>query len=166
MKSTEQNPQPQTAPQPAPENPTAPQPVQYVVTQESLDGIGGWLLFFMVVFALTGLGYITTFFAVLEEGVDNTNNLLAMVFSPIIAIPAIAAVVLMALRKKIGVYASFLTLAASAIYAVLNVIVASNDADNPSLAVTVSSVITILVVFGLLGLYFFASKRVKQTLTK
>lgn len=68
-------PEQQPTPAPAPEAPAAQpqfapqqQQVQYIVSERSLEGVGGWLIFWIIVFILGGIGYIMVFFTGIEAG--------------------------------------------------------------------------------------------------
>src|SRR5680860_534399 len=72
---------PQTPPAPAPQpwgeqQPAKPAQVQYVVAKQSLEGLGGCLIFWMVFFALLGLTYIGVFFSALGAGISTSQEML------------------------------------------------------------------------------------------
>lgn len=148
----------------------APQPqVQYIVTEQSLEGLGGWLIFWMVVFAIAGLGYIVAFFAIFETA-DYANvatTVTNAIFFPLLAVGYITSVVLMALRKKLARLVSIITLGVAGVASSVTVIVQSSTSYfAPSIAATVGLVLTALVGSGLIILYFVLSKRVQKTLTR
>ncbi len=153
----QQQPQPQFVPQ---------QQVQYVVSQQSLEGVGGWLVFWLIVFILMGIGYIMAFFTGLENGGDEASDILLMIFSPLIAIGAIGSAVTIALRKKLAIWMSVATLGIAGLYNILSIIIAAVDNRYSSIAITVGGILVSIVFSGAIILYFFASKRVKQTLTR
>lgn len=131
-------------------------PVQYVVQAQSVKGVGGWLLFFAIIAGLAALGYIGIFFASFAE-----NKIVDTMFAPILFGLALASVTFIALEKKLAkiLYPTFW--AVSVIYSITTSIVAGTE------AVTVASAaVTGFVIAGLVGLYFFKSKRVKETLIK
>lgn len=146
--------QPQMQPQMQPQ-------VQYIVNQKDLNGLGGWLMFYLILFVLFGLAYITAFFSAISAMTTPTMVVTA-IFSPLIAVGSIASVVLIAMRKKLAVLVGAATFGVSGLYAAVNVIVSAKS-ETP-IAVTVGGTLTSLVIFGLFALYFFVSKRVKQTL--
>lgn len=166
-----ENKAPAGAPTPAPQQPWGEQPpakpsqVQYVVEKKSLEGLGGWLAFWMVIFALAGLGYIGVFFSTLSTGISSPETTLLAIFSPILAIAFIASVALIAMRKKLGKWLSIISLGVAGLYTILNTImVPSNDSAENTVAMTIGSVVVSLVFTGLFILYFLVSKRVKATL--
>lgn len=164
----------------APVDPNAPAPQaqqpqviqQYVVTQQSLQGLGGWLVFFLVVFALLGIGYIMMFTQNIS-GLDDTgaSRIVSLIFSPIIAIGSVAAAALIALQRKLAIVVSLSVLGVSALYSIISIIVAfvssssySSYDSSATAPVMVGSILATLIFHGLLALYFVVSKRVKQTL--
>jgi hypothetical protein len=156
---------------PAPQQPWGEQPpakpsqVQYVVEKKSLEGLGGWLAFWMVVFAVAGLGYIGVFFSTLSLGINNPETTLLAIFSPIVAVCFIASVVTIAMRKKLGKWLSIISLGVVGVYNILNIlIVPSQDVNDNTVAMKIGSAVTSLVFTGLFILYFIVSKRVKATL--
>ena len=153
----------------APQQPGVPyQPpvqVQYVVSQQSLEGLGGWLMFWVVVFSLSGIGYITTFFNSIQYG-GTAAATLALIFTPILAGLYIGSVVLIALRKKLGKWLSIGTLAISALYITIGIIVAVSEASRVEIAAVVGSILVNIVLHGLFALYFIVSKRVNLTLVR
>lgn len=146
--------------------PQQPQQVQYVVSQQSLEGVGGWLIFWIIVFILMGIGYIMAFFTGIEAGGSKATDILLMIFSPLLAIGAIGSATTIALRRKIGVWISVGTLGLAGLYTILSTVIAASQSKYTSMAITVGGVLASIVFSGAMILYFFASKRVKQTLTK
>ena len=141
-------------------------PVQYVVMAESLKGVKGWLLFLTIMFGFAGLGYTGTFFSSMTD-LSSATSVVGLIFAPILAILAIATVVFVAMEKKLGKWLAVGTLGVSALYSVINVVataVAGTSGEETPLVV--GSIMTILIAQGLLALYFFVSKRVKETLIK
>lgn len=140
-------------------------PVQYVVMAESLKGLKGWLLFFVICFALSGLGYITAFFTAMVD-LSASGAILNLIFTPFLAAAAITTTVFIAMQKKLGKWLAIGTLGLFALYGVINSIVsfASGLSTADSAPLLISGILTGLVLEGLLMLYFFTSKRVKETL--
>lgn len=140
-------------------------PVQYVVMAPSLKGVKGWLLFFTICFALSGIGYISLFFASMTD-LSSPSAILSLVFSPFLAAGSLATTVLIAMQKKLGKWLAVGTLGLYALSGVINSIIAfssgtSSESTAPAL---LSAIIIGLVMEGLFMLYFFVSKRVKETL--
>ena len=146
---------PQLAAAPAPDtNSFQEQPkVQYVVMQKSLEGLGGWLAFFLVAFSISSLVYIGSTFS--PVGVHTFT-------SPLLALGYITSVVLIALRKRNALWVIYGTLLISLIANAVNLVV--NAGEN--IGETVGPILTATIFHGLVALYFFVSKRVKATLTK
>lgn len=184
MQDTQQPepPAPETsAPAPAPETPTpppvAPAPVaapqaptvvqQYVVTERSLDGLGGWLIFFMIFFGIVGLGSIMVFALTLanEDASSAASRIVTLIFSPLSVISYLGATVLIALKKKLAVLVSASAIGISALYGAVNGIVGIvNGSTGDSTVVAVAGILVGVLLYSLVALYFFVSKRVKQTL--
>ena len=136
--------------------------VQYVMQAESLKGVKGWLMFFVVVFALMGIGFISTFFDAFASSGDSTaESVVNIIFGIPLAAGALASVVLISMQKKLGKLVAMGTLAVAALYGLIDVFV--NESEDET-AVKIGSAITGLVLYGLLILYFVVSKRVKETL--
>ncbi|OYX43292.1 hypothetical protein B7Y94_01945 [Candidatus Saccharibacteria bacterium 32-49-12] len=135
-------------------------PVQYVVAADSLKGVKGWLLLFVVSFALIGLTFIPVFFAAF------TNfSLLNLTLAPVIAILSTLSAVFISIQKRTGKWLAIGTLVALALYTVISrVIVFMESQVRDHAATLVSSIVVSLVIYGLLVLYFLFSKRVKETL--
>ena len=153
--------------QPWPEQTPTPAKIQYVVMQRSLNGIGGWLIFWMVIFSLNGLGFIARFFTQLTTGATTASEIVTTIFAPFIAISCIASVIVIALRKMYGKLASIASIGVMALYSVINsVITASEGASSAGVGAAVSGIIATIVFSGLMILYFVSSKRIKQTLVE
>ena len=163
------------APQPAMPPYVAPvtsQPiVQYVniVNQKSVDGLGGWLMFWLVAFALYGLGYMTFFFGVLAtpDVFKESFGVVSVIFLPIMAVAFIGSAVLIAMRKKLAVLTSAAAFGTGALYWSTMMVISALKSDTPTaqkVPLIIGIVLTILVANGLYALYFFVSKRVKATL--
>ncbi|MFZ1458256.1 MAG: hypothetical protein WAT17_00030 [Candidatus Saccharimonadales bacterium] len=150
-------PQPQFEPQVAPQ---AGQPVQYVVTQKSLHGVGGWLLFWVIVFVLAGLGMIGQTFGASDQ--STTRTVLDVIFSPILAVGYIGSAVLIIMQKKLGKIASVATLGLSMLNGIISTVMNSTE-DTGKL---ITNILVGVILTGLLTLYFFQSRRVKETLIK
>ena len=91
---------------------------------------------------------------------------LALIFTPILAGLYIGSVVLIALRKKLGKWLSIGTLAISALYITIGIIVAVSEAARVEIAAVVGSILVNIVLHGLFALYFIVSKRVQLTLVR
>lgn len=163
------------APQQVPIAPQAPAPVvqqavpqqpgqsvQYIVAQKSLQGVGGWLVGWIIWLALNAFSAIWVFFGLLESGTDGTAGTLSLVFAPIIAVLSIAAIVTITQQKLLGKQASLAFIGTNGLYALLLVIAGDLDSS----AAIAGSIAGIGLVCGLQALYFFQSERVKQTLIK
>ena len=144
-----------------------PKNVQYIVTEQSLNGLGGWLIFWLVIFGLAGLGEISGFASTLV-GADNPLKVVNLIFMPVLAIVNIASAVLIALQKEIGRKVAIGTLGLNALWSTITIIVSATSAgvDSQGMPGVVTGVIAAWVFAGLLSLYFFVSKRVKATLVK
>lgn len=140
-------------------------PVQYVVMAESLKGLKGWLLFFTIVFALSGIGYISVFFNSMLS-LEQATSIVSLIFAPILAGAAITTTVFLAMQKKLGKWLAIGTLGAFALYSVINSLVsfAAGTSSETQAPMLISTILANLVFEGLLMLYFFVSKRVKETL--
>lgn len=129
--------------------------IQYVVAQKSLEGIGGWLAFFLVIFALNSIGFFMSIFNG-QEGIHIFTD-------PILALAFLACVVLIALRKKVALWAIYGTIVLAFI---VNAITQMTNPLNTETATIAGTIIGMLIGYGLIGLYFFSSKRIKATLTQ
>lgn len=152
---------------------------QYVVTEQSLKGLGGWLVFWIVVFSLASVGYLMAFAGLLvgsDYGSDSVTGarVLGLIFTPLLFLAYLAASVLIIMQKKMGRLAALVTLGISALYTVLGIIVGYassvsassyySSASEKALPVVVASIFATLIMHGLIGLYFVVSKRAKETL--
>lgn len=148
-------------------------PVQYIVHSASLKGLRGWLLFFMICFAIGGLIYIGQFFNALNE-LNTPGGVLDVIATPLMAILSLGTVVLISLQRAVGRWSAITTYAAGALYMTVANIVSMATAGNhtptnvfdtqPSAAQSVASIVVGWVFAGLLSLYFMTSRRVKETL--
>ncbi len=151
-------------------------PVQYVVMAESLKGIKGWLLFFTIVFAIYGIVFITFFFGAMNNSAmdssamnnaTQSNSVVALIFTPLLAAASITTTVFLAMEKKLAKWLAVGTLGLVALYNIINAIVnftaGVSEASAPSL---ISGIVITMIFSGLLMLYFFVSRRVKETLVR
>ena len=164
--------QPQMAPQPMPgQYPQPQQPMQYVMMQQSLKGVGGWLMFFIVWFGIVALSDIAMFFVAMMN-LSLPSNVVSMIFTPILAGGYIASLVLLSMEKRIAKILSWITIGVSAVYSIVNMIVlfAAGGVDSTGERVTVFTLLSFITlsvaVHSLMALYFVLSKRVKETLVK
>lgn len=169
-------------------------PAQPATTSSShLNGIAGWLAFFMVVLIIGALLFLGVFFNtlikinkprflpsdllfpfadnVLPISDDESSYMVSAVMAPVVAALAIAAVVAISQRKRLGKYLAITTYISYFIHQVLYVVfsVVSKSYYVKPIDITisiVSFVIIIATIAGLLCLYFFTSRRVKETLTE
>lgn len=163
----EQNNQPNQPTQPSYEPPVAPTPdqkVQYVITQNSLNGLNGWLLVYIIFFAFMGIGSIGLFFESMNGAIGNANTIVQLVFNPLLAAAFLGALVLIIMRKKAGIIASYAAFATLALYTAATTLTAPDN--NETLPIQISGVVTAIIIYGLLALYFKQSRRVKETLTR
>lgn len=160
------------------------QPVQYIVMQQSLKGVSGWLIFFLICFGIAAIGYIWLFFASMIA-LSSAPAIVALIFSPLLAGGYIASIVLISMQKKLGQLLTWITLGVSAVYSVISNIVSyvtiSNITSNlsdyysygraatvveKSLPLLIAGIIVSLLIHSLIALYFVLSKRVKETLVE
>lgn len=160
--NNQQNPVPVAPPDPQ-VAPTEGQKVQYVIVQNSLNGLGGWLLFFLVMFALTSIGYVGFFFQTLTNGIKTASDGITTLFAPFLAVGFLIVVVLLAMRKKLAVKVIYASLATAAAYSVITQIVSPSQ---EGVAMMISGIVVSIIMFGLMALYFRQSRRVKETLVK
>ncbi len=169
-------------------------PAQPATTSSShLNGIAGWLAFFMVVLIVGALLFLGVFFNtlikinkprflpsdllfpfadnVLPISDDESSYMVSAIMAPVVAALAIAAVVAISQRKKLGKYLAITTYISYFVHHMLYVVfsVAGKSYYVKPIAITisiVSFVIIIATIAGLLCLYFFTSRRVKETLVE
>ena len=169
-------------------------PAQPATTNSShLNGIAGWLAFFMVVLIVGALLFLGVFFNtlikinkprflpsdllfpfadnVLPISDDASSYIVSAIMAPVVAALAIAAVVAISQRKKLGKYLAITTYISYFVHQMLYVVfsVAGKSYYVKPIAITisiVSFVIIIATIAGLLCLYFFTSRRVKETLVE
>ena len=141
-------------------------PVQYVLMAESLKGVKGWLLFFLVCFALVGLGAVSTFFTSLDATGSSATKVVSLIFTPLIAVATIGTAVLISVQKRLGKIAAIGTIGLIALYGLVSQIVGyvTVEGRDDSIAQLVGAIVGNLIFSGLIALYFFVSKRVKETL--
>lgn len=188
-----------TMPQPVPPVPPA------VPALGEFRGLKGWLVFFMVVFGLNGLGFLGLFvmcLSALIQGDGTAATVVGAVMTPVVGVVMLLAAVNIAMRKRLGKTMSQAALVATSV-AVVAIGVTSlvstlsrntceysprrysggyyysgyidTDYDcygmtsSEKAAATVEEVGTIiiqLVIYGLVGLYFQKSRRVRETLVE
>lgn len=134
-------------------------PVQYVIAQQSLKGLRGWLLFFTIVSGLAALTYVGMLVSAFSA--FSAERVADVIFLPILLAAAIGSVVLVALEKQIAKYVFIGFYGAAFLYGIIN---------SAIIGVEVAPLITSILVGGLwvlfVTLYFLTSKRVKETLIK
>jgi len=139
-------------------------PVQYVVMAESLKGVKGWLMFFVVCFVIGSLVNTAVFFQAIMN-LSQPENVISLIFSPILVVLAICAVVFITIQKRLGKWLAVATIATAGLGNVANAVViyasGRSEVDAPAF---ITGIVTMLIVEGLVILYFFASRRVKETL--
>lgn len=169
-------------------------PAQLATTSSShLNGIAGWLAFFMVVLIIGALLFLGVFFNtlikinkprflpsdllfpfadnVLPIRDDESSCMVSAIMAPVVAALAIAAVVAISQRKRLGKYLAITTYISYFIHQVLYVVFSEMSKSYYVKPITitiriVSFVIIIATIAGLLCLYFFTSRRVKETLVE
>mgnify|MGYP000888806858 CR=1 FL=1 len=169
-------------------------PAQPATTSSShLNGIAGWLAFFMVVLIIGALLFLGVFFNtlikinkprflpsdllfpfadnVLPISDDESSYMVSAVMTPVVATLAIAAVVAISQRKRLGkqltiaAYISYFAHQVLCVYVTFSAVDHSYHAESIAITISiVSFVIIIATIAGLLCLYFFTSRRVKETL--
>ena len=170
-------------------------PAQPTATSSShLNGIAGWLAFFMFVLIIGALLFLGVFFntlikinkpqflpsdlpfpfaeSVLPIRDSRLPYMVSAIMAPVVAVLAIAAVVAISQRKRLGkqlAIAAYISYFVHQVLCVYLLFSESYDARRPTPVITisiVSFVIIIATIAGLLCLYFFTSRRVKETLTE
>ena len=140
-------------------------PVHYVVMAESLKGVKGWLLFFVICFGLAGLSYTASFFASMTD-LGSATNIIMLIFSPILAALSIASAITISMEKVIGKWLAVSTYGVAALFGVISAIVSFAVIGNGSVPALISGIFVMLIADALIATYFFASRRVKETLIK
>lgn len=134
-------------------------PVQYVVAQQSLKGLRGWLLFFTIVSGLAALGYIGMLVNTFAN--FSADKVADAIFIPLLVVAAVASVVLVALEKQVAKYVFIGFYVMVYLYNTVTNILGGTEA---------ATLITNILIGGLwvlfVSLYFMQSKRVKETLVK
>ena len=98
--------------------------------------------------------------------------MVSAIMAPVVAVLAIAAVVAISQRKRLGkqlAIAAYISYFVHQVLCVYLLFSESYDARRPTPVITISIVgfvIIIATIAGLLCLYFFTSRRVKETLTE
>lgn len=134
-------------------------PVQYVVAQQSLKGLRGWLLFFTVISGFMALYYVSAVVTTFAH--FTTDKLSDAIFTPLLLAGAIAAVVLTALEKRMAKYAFIIFYIVAYIYQVINLAMHSRSGEMLMTSVLTGGIWVLFII-----LYFVSSKRVKETLVK
>lgn len=194
-KKPTQAPAEQPAPQPsaatAPPAAQAPN-IQYIIQEKSLVGIGGWLIFWLIIFGLNAIGALWMFIGGLIGAVESNATgaglaviIETMIFGLLMAAASTLAVVFIARAKKLGTLFAYISLGTSALYTTAICITAMvtprqeceysfrygrecTETGQPA-GVIIGLVGAIFVAWlgaFLIGLYFKMSKRVQQTLVK
>lgn len=172
---------------------TAPQPtVQYIVQEKSLSGVGGWLIFWLIVlgiYAVYGVIFTFVWIAALAEGSADPSLIVATIFTPLIAASFITTIVLISMQKKLGKIMAWVSFGIVALFATVFSIVLmfreyctsawdsgyyySYSAPQTCEHMPIGGIIMMIgiilmawVAAGLVSLYFLKSKRVALTLTK
>ena len=139
-------------------------PVQYVVMAESLKGVKGWLMFFVVCFVIGSLVNTAVFFRAIMN-LSQPENVISLIFSPILVVLAICTVVFIAMQKRLGKWLAVIAVDTAGLGSTANAIVmhasGRSGEDTPTI---IGAIIAMLIMDGLVILYFFASRRVKETL--
>lgn len=135
-------------------------PVQYVVSQQSLKGMRGWLLFFVLVSGLAAIAYVGLMVDTYASfSSDKTAD---AIFLPILIASSLATVILTAMSKKIAKFAFMAFYAVAYVYQIISVALG----DKVDGAELVSSILIGGIWLLFIVLYFLNSKRVKETLVK
>lgn len=136
-------------------------PVNYIVQAQSLKGIRGWLLFFMICTGLGALGLGGQLPWVFEHG-----GVISQIFVPLLLVGSIAAVVTCAMELRIGKWVFIGLSIAWLAYNVTQTIDTANSLSYYSGSAATGTIILSAIFTGFLVLYFLTSKRVKETLVK
>lgn len=134
-------------------------PVQYVIAQQSLKGLRGWLLFFTIAAGVYAFGTISIF---IESLVSFTSTqIVDVILTPFLFASAVAAIVLTALEKKLAKFVFIGMFVLAYLYGII-----TNAVSGLQAAALISSILVGGLMVGLISLYFLTSKRVKETLVK
>lgn len=162
-------------------------PAQPATTSSShLNGIAGWLAFFMVVLIIGALLFLGVFFNTLTKvnkpqflpsdllfpfadnvlpiSDDESSYMVSAVMAPVVAALAIAAVVAISQRKRLGGQLAIATLIASFLHTILMTVTYTLiDGLETSVVIIYIAIMQAIAAF-LCCLYFRISRRVKETL--
>ena len=165
-------------------------PAQPATTSSShLNGIAGWLAFFMVVLIIGALLFLGVFFNtlikinkpqflpsdllfpfadnVLPISDDESSYMVSAVMAPVVATLAIAAVVAISQRKRLGGQLAIATLVASFLHTILMTVTYTLiDGLGTDVVIFIYIAIMQAIAAFLCCLYFRISRRVKETLTE
>lgn len=174
-------------------------PMQSTATSSlHLNGIAGWLAFFMVVLALGGLLFagifsdtlsylakhnsslaasssifpFTMIRCILSVDPNESSYIVSAIVAPIVTALAIAAIVAINMRKKLGKRLAIATYISCFMHQVLCVVFSIMgkeyfENEREALIINTIGLLTIqAIVIGLFCLYFCTSRRVKETLIK
>ena len=171
----------------------APQQVQYVVQEKSLQGIGGFLVFWLIVFGLYSVSFLFAFFICLAgivesglpSGVGGAVVIETMIFGLLICVSYILTVVFITMQKKLGRILSFVSIALTALFVVVICLTSMfaqfcsksysyyggyhetcSGIGAGGIIMLIAAIMGALIYAGLVSLYFILSKRVKLTLVK
>ena len=162
-------------------------PAQPATTSSShLNGIAGWLAFFMVVLIVGALLFLGVFFNTLTKvnkpqflpsdllfpfadnvlpiSDDASSYIVSAIMAPVVAALAIAAVVAISQQKKLGGRLAIATLIASFLHTILMAVTNTLiDGLETSVVIIYIAIMQAIAAF-LCCLYFRISRRVKETL--
>lgn len=136
-------------------------PVNYIVQAQSLKGVRGWLIFFLLWAGLSALSTGSQLPWAFEYG-----GTIGQIFMPLLLIASIAAIVTTALELRIG---KWVFIAWAVLWFGYNVAQTTDTASEFQLfgGETIATVVIVSALFtGFVVLYFLTSKRVKETLVK
>ena len=146
---------------------TQPQatPIQYATTTHHLQGITGWLAFFMVILGLSALISITILFTSLLR-IDLPYAMVSIVMTPIVTILAINTAMAINARKKLGKRLAIDTLVTSFVHTTIVTIISilTGGVTTEALAGFFFIIAIQAIAIGLCYMYFRTSRRVKETL--
>ena len=176
--------------QPQPLQQPQMQQVQYVIQEKSLTGVGGWLIFWLIVlgmYALYGVIFTFVWISALVGGSSDPNLVVATIFTPLIAASFIVTIVMITMQKKLGKIMAWTSFGLLALFSTVMAIVAMareyctsyssysyyssytptcSHMQASGIVMMIGLIITAWVGAGLVSLYFLKSKRVEATLTK
>ena len=139
-------------------------PAQPATTSSShLNGIAGWLAFFMVVVTIGALVSATMFFTSLLD-ISQPYAIISIIMAPIVVTLAIATAVMVSRRKRLGGRLAIATLVASFLHTILMTVTYTLiDGLETSVVIIYIAIMQAIAAF-LCCLYFRISRRVKETL--